>query len=38
MNPSNLGHAGNAWLEYALMTVAAWGLYGVSLYTADRPS
>lgn len=35
MNPSNLGHAGNAWLAYALMTVAAWGLYGVFLHSGQ---
>ena len=35
MNPSNLGHAGNAWLVYALMTVAAWGLYGVFLHSGQ---
>ena len=35
MNPSNLGHEGNAWLLFALMTVASWGLYGVFLHSGQ---
>ncbi len=35
MNPSNLGHASNAWLLFALMTVASWGLYGVFLHSGQ---
>ena len=35
MNASNLGHAGNAWLLFALMTVASWGLYGVFLHSGQ---
>jgi uncharacterized membrane protein YeaQ/YmgE (transglycosylase-associated protein family) len=35
MNASNLNQAGNAWLVFALMTVAAWGLYGVFLHSGQ---
>ena len=35
MNPSNLSHAGNTWLIFALMTVASWGLYGVFLHSGQ---
>jgi drug/metabolite transporter (DMT)-like permease len=33
MQPSNPDQHGIAWLIYALMTVGAWGLYGVFLHT-----
>ena len=35
MPPSSAGHAGNAWLLYSLMTVAAWGLDGVFLHSGQ---
>lgn len=35
MNASNVSQAGNAWLVFALMTVAAWGLYGVFLHSGQ---
>ena len=35
MNASNVSQAGNAWLAFALMTVAAWGLYGVFLHSGQ---
>lgn len=35
MNSPTLGQAGNAWLVFALMTVASWGLYGVFLHSGQ---
>lgn len=35
MNPSNVSQAGSAWLVFALMTVASWGLYGVFLHSGQ---
>ena len=33
--PSEAAQPGNAWLLFALMTVASWGLYGVFLHTGQ---
>ncbi len=35
MNASNVSQTGSAWLVFALMTVAAWGLYGVFLHSGQ---
>jgi len=33
--PADTGQTGNLWLTFALMTVAAWGLYGIFLHTGQ---
>jgi drug/metabolite transporter (DMT)-like permease len=35
MQPPNADHASMTWLAFALMTVAAWGLYGVFLHSGQ---
>ena len=35
MPSANPGQHGSAWLLYALMTVAAWGLYGIFLHSGQ---
>jgi hypothetical protein len=33
--PADTGQSGNLWLTFALMTVAAWGLYGIFLHSGQ---